>query len=263
MCLAIYQPQGIEIPIAHLSNGYQSNPDGAGFSYFDKNDRLVITKAMSWSRFRIAYEEAWDENGHNSPFSIHFRWATHGSKSIENVHPFKVDEYTSLIHNGIIPCVVPNNRMSDTASFVQNYLSKLPPTWYDDDYLFNLVEEYIGASKLVVLTANPAANNCAYIFNERMGKWDDGIWYSNNGYCDTRDKQFVSYKSAFEDEFESSDDELTRCDLCDQKMVYEDVCYGCETCMKCFLEADACACYTQMSLHEMTDSQYVKFSSPV
>lgn len=262
MCLAIYQPAGNCIPIEHLSNGYQNNPDGAGFSYFDENGRVRTFRSMSWSEFRVAYEQAWDDHGHDSPFSIHFRWATHGSKNVENVHPFMVNEHVSIIHNGIIPCRIPDNRMSDTAAFAKHYLSKLPVNWYDDEFLFDMVEDYIGASKLVVLTSHPEAKYSAYILNERQGKWDDKIWYSNNGYCSAPDKKFFSFGSKNHLDYEEEENDLGECKLCGVVMVYDGMCYECETCQDCMQVDGACACYKQLSLHDLTDAQYVSYTTP-
>jgi len=263
MCLAIYQPEGIEIPVDYLRNGYDNNPDGAGFSYFDDNWNVKTYKALSFSKFIAAYTDKWEKHGQSSPFSIHFRWATHGTKGIENVHPFMVDQHTSLIHNGIIDCKIPNKNMSDTAAFVKHYLPSLPDRWYDNDYLYDMVQSYIGGSKLVILTAKPGSNHHSYIMNEQMGEWVDGVWYSNRGYCSYASpvKKF-KYDSnlSYIEYVEQDDPSLKECVMCGELSAYDGVCYECETCQQCMESDDFCTCNKTVGIHALNDSQYNLFT---
>jgi hypothetical protein len=275
MCLAIYQPAGKAIPESHLKTGFDGNPDGAGFMYFDDEGELVIEKFMKFSEFIERYEACWLQHGANSPFGIHFRWATHGSKSLSNVHPFQYDNYTAVMHNGMIDCHIEDSQMSDTASFVKNYLGALPKNWYDNDYLFDMVQQYTAGSKLIVFTADKGAEYCAYIVNEKSGHWKDGVWYSNGSYEQKKITPFFTLKSAkqsaivFENEdFHSKCEHCgvidpmggpcmscERCELCDSVELMENMCYDCGTCQVCFLTENECMCYGA-SFHRMTDSQF-------
>lgn len=264
MCLALFQPAGKEIDKSHLTEGWRNNPDGGGFMYFDHEWRLQSFKTKDLNEFIARYEKAWDTYGMKSPFAVHFRWATHGSNSIENVHPFAIDSDTMMIHNGIIPCHIPNMKMSDTASFAANYLANLPVRWYDNKYLFDMVQQYCAGSKLVIMTQDVDAEYCAYIVNEKDGHWQDEIWYSNTSYCSPKQRSFFTPKSVSKYTDEEMDiPALAKCELCGEPAVFDDVCYECETCQQCYEDDSACVCSGQLSFHNMTDHQYYSFESVV
>jgi hypothetical protein len=267
MCLALYQPAGKQVPESYLRTAFDNNPDGAGFMYFDDSGELVIEKNMGYPEFIDEYETAWALYGKNSPFAVHFRWATHGTKSIENVHPFRVNKHTAFIHNGVLGCVLEDNIKSDTAVFAEKYLAALPDQWFDNKYLFDMVEQYATGSKLVVMTNDPKAEYCAYILNESSGKWDDGVWYSNTSYCAAR-PVVSTYKSAsasakvFEDEDAAYDTyKLEECILCGEDAVLDGMCYNCDSCMTCYMEDEHCVCKgaSQLKFHSMTDYQATKY----
>ena len=264
MCLAIFQPSGKQIPEEYLAEGFKNNPHGAGFMYFDDLGELRTFKSMTYPSFIEEYEKQWALHGQHSPFSIHFRWATHGTRGIENVHPFQLDENTAVLHNGIIDCKIVDQKMSDTAAFVRDYLGALPANWYDNEFLFHMVEDFTSGSKLVVMTNHPDAEYSAYIVNEHLGHWFNDVWYSNASYaCATRtagmSKSARESAKVFEDEDVYI---IDQCGLCGEESVLDEVCYNCESCQVCWMECNECACdsspYKQVSFHSMTDSQYAK-----
>jgi glutamine amidotransferase len=268
MCLAIYCPAGKDVELEHLVEGYCNNPHGAGFSYFDEKGKVRRQRFMKFEEFLSAYEEAKREHGEHSPFSIHFRYATHGKTDVDNVHPFMYNSDTTVIHNGILDCLIDDKAMSDTFSFVENYLTSLPREWYDNEYLFDLVEQYCTGSKLVILTANPNAKHYAYIVNESSGFWENEIWYSNKSFCKEKPKNKVTMFPTDLNEqlqleadayYSSHDDDsvvIDKCRLCDEEAVMDNMCYYCETCQNCMMEDIYCECST--SLHKMTDKQLQK-----
>ena len=271
MCLAIFQPAGKQIDPEHLYNGWVNNPDGAGLIYFDENWKLQQYKTLKWEKFSRMYEQLWEQYGAKSPFAIHFRWATHGSKTIENVHPFRVSDSSMLIHNGVIDCHIPDKKMSDTAAFARDYLGALPELWFDSKQLFHMVEDFCVGSKLVVMTDHPDAEYCAYIVNQKNGIWhDDGIWYSNSGFQSSRQKMFFGSKAVSKytdedlvDDLDAMDVEV--CQLCRVEAVFDDVCYECETCQRCMEDESCCECTGayQPQLHGMTDHEYIRYESVV
>jgi hypothetical protein len=265
MCLAIYQPAGKEVPESHLAAGFKNNPHGAGFMYFDENGALRTFKSMGYSEFIDEYEKQWALHGQYSPFAIHFRWATHGTNGIENVHPFRLSEHVAVLHNGIIDCIIKDERMSDTAAFVRDYLGALPKNWYDNEFLFEMVEEYTSGSKLVVMTNEPGAEYCAYILNERLGNWIDGSWYSNGSYCTYKPLLTSNTKAMtlYEDE---DIYKLEACQLCGEESVLDFICYTCESCQECFMTEGECVCdgssmAEQLSLHAMSEQDFIKHYS--
>lgn len=182
MCLAIYAPVGVRIARERLSNGWNNNPDGGGYAFINDDGEVTARHFLEWPDFIAGYERDSRANT-KSPFIIHQRFATHGTKDETNVHPFSMDDNTVVIHNGILDVNMKQDKRSDTRTFVEDYLAKLPMGWMDDPDLAHMVEEFIGyGNKLVILTSDPYARQDVYIFNEKRGHWDRGAWWSNDGY---------------------------------------------------------------------------------
>lgn len=263
MCIAIYQSAGCRLPKEQMVQSWKSNPDGGGFAYFNENGDIIIEKDMELDGMMRKYERAIDRYAQTSPFAVHFRIATHGGVNIDNCHPFRVSEDTTLIHNGIIPVMFESKSdpRSDTRVFVEDYLPRLPANWMDDDYLMDMVETFIGGSKLVILSR--AGNLDAYIANESHGHWssDEKFWYSNHSYQTVQKMSWVnSSQLSLGCDVKPDDDEdsyiLPECMLCGENSVYDSLCYNCESCQRCFQEDDNCVCSGQYSVHSMTDSEY-------
>jgi len=263
MCLAIFQTAGNSIPEDYLRTGFESNPHGAGYMYFDNDNILCIEKCMDFEEFIESYEKNWLQYGGVSPFAIHFRWATHGTRDISNVHPFAMNDNVAVMHNGILDCHIDDTAMSDTASFVKNYLAALPTNWYDNDYLFDMVEQYCEGSKLIVFSNEVDAEYPAYILNESSGHWKNGVWYSNGSYEKTKSLYTWSIaKSAkqsaivFENENAIN---LSKCELCDSLEMMDALCYACGTCNMCFMPDSECMC-DGIDVHSMTDEQFTAYN---
>ena len=176
MCLAIYKPKGVVIPKAYYHNGYIENHDGCGFA-FAYNGKIECLKGFrNFKDFWKAIKPL------QSRFAmlIHFRWATHGDKSDNNVHPILVNKgKIAVIHNGVIPIQTYGND-SDTVTFARDVLgpSFRRFTWQDATLRY-LVETSIGkGNKIVAMNAQGKV----VIFNEDSGHWHKGAWYSNSGY---------------------------------------------------------------------------------
>jgi predicted glutamine amidotransferase len=263
MCIAIYQSIGHRLPKEQLVQSWKSNPDGAGISYFNENGELVIEKDMELDGILYKYERAVDRYASTSPFAVHFRIATHGGVNIDNCHPFRVSDDTVLIHNGIIPVMFDSKKdpRSDTRVFVDEYLPKLPANWMDDEHLFDMVETYIGNSKLVILSR--AGDHDAYIANESAGHWSTKgeFWYSNASYKTASkmvwasdSKQLALGCDIIQDEYDNSP--LPECYMCGEPSVFDEMCYTCESCQRCYQEDEHCLCDAQFKVHSMTDNEY-------
>lgn len=179
MCLAIYKPAGITIPEDHLERGFDSNPHGAGFAYVDPERGLVIEKGFfKFKKFIAAWRKV-----DTLQAVVHFRFATHGKRNEANCHPFPVTPDLCMVHNGIIDIDCSKARKkSDTWHFVEQvvkpFVGHNPDSFFTCDATRLLVEEYVRGSKLVFL----ASDGRFSIFNEKLGDWDKGVWYSNTCY---------------------------------------------------------------------------------
>jgi hypothetical protein len=174
-----------------------------------------------------------------------------------------MNDNVAVLHNGVINCVIKDKKMSDTAAFVRDYLGNLPRNWQDNEFLWDMVEDYCSGSKLVVLTNDPEAEYSAYIINESSGHWADGVWYSNSSYSCAKPKSFVSYNSArlSAEVFEDEDTiKFPECMMCGEESVLDDICYTCESCQLCWMTEEECKCDGfNTSFHAMTAEQFNKF----
>jgi len=178
MCIAICKPQGVTIPEKHLIESFNHNNDGAGFAYAE-NDELHIKKGfMTFDSFMEAYEPHQDKAA-----IVHFRITTHGETDQDNTHPFQVGKNLAFIHNGVISRVNRDEDKAKSDTFWFNQKLLVPIYKKDSRFIFKdhfkeLIQEYIGGSKLVFL------NNKGHhkIVNEKAGHWKDGVWYSNHSY---------------------------------------------------------------------------------
>ena len=182
MCVIAHQPIGTTLTRARVKRLWDRNPDGGGFSYVNPDGELVIGKTMHFTPFWKEYREAYKEHGETSDFLLHMRIATHGTVDLSNVHPFQVDDFTVVAHNGVISEATPGKEdtRSDTRVFVEEVLPELPDTWLDNPVLVKMMEKFIGGSKLMFLTSNPNLSKKVYILNKRMGSEHDGMWFSNS-----------------------------------------------------------------------------------
>lgn len=178
MCLALCSPVGVVVPKENLEEAFKSNDDGAGFAYAE-NDQLHIEKGfMTFDSFYEAYKP------HEEKAAIvHFRIKTHGDVDQDNTHPFQVGKHLAFIHNGVISRVNRDEDKSKSDTYWFNQKLLVPIYKKDSRFIFKdhfkeLIQEYIGGSKLVFL------NNKGHhtIVNEKAGHWKDGVWYSNHSY---------------------------------------------------------------------------------
>lgn len=179
MCIIVYKPAGVEIPAKTVwENCWSSNHDGIGLMYRD-NGKVQIKKGfMTLESFENALENLKRKTDLNAlDLVVHFRFATHGTVSPGNCHPFpvtsnlkrmqKVDIAVSraLAHNGILHKFAPPKslKVSDTMYFIYKNHKNLIRTLKDTD------------GKFILMTGTKT---------QIFGKFvqEGGVFYSNNGY---------------------------------------------------------------------------------
>ena len=193
MCIAIYQPLGVDRPTDdRLQECFANNPDGAGFAYAYK-DRIRIYKGyFSYSEFAAMYDKAFERMGTDAAYVLHFRIATAGVINKANCHPFRVSPDMVAAHNGCIdgyPAASRKSPASDTSHFVRDVLKRIPNNWQDYDGIWSLLSYRLIGSKVIVLRADGSAQ----IINEEDGIWEtDGCWYSNTTFRPSRWQKWVA-----------------------------------------------------------------------
>ena len=176
MCLLIFKPAGLTVPEKHLITAANSNPHGSGIA-IATGDEIIIHKDPAWRAKEI--NQILAENT-QYPAIIHFRYATHGSKTVENTHPFYLNNDWVAAHNGVIHISTYEDE-SDTRAFLRKNVIPILENGYsltDKEILSILSEEMGKANKMTFLSQNGEYS----IANEASGHWKDGVWYSNYGY---------------------------------------------------------------------------------
>lgn len=176
MCLAIVKPGSVNVPEEHLAAGWQANSDGGGFAYVEDGKVQFQKGFLKYQDFLTAYK-ATSERLPNSPFLIHFRIASMGAKGADNTHPFPVPG-GALIHNGTLDGTGAkyNDGPSDTCLFAEKFGAYLTHDVVKDNK--DKFDSAANHSKIAFLYDDGRYA----IVNEKLGGWNEGVWYSNRSY---------------------------------------------------------------------------------
>ena len=264
MCMLSFIPAGVDIESEDLLNGGLINADGSGWAIaVPELDTILMGKSMK-------VEEALDEfievraKHPDCDALFHSRWATHGTVSTANVHPFLVggSHKTVVGHNGILPCTPKKSDWrSDTRVLADEHL----PTRYrrlDKPTVISALESYIGLNnKLLILTVDERYQKNAYLINESCGHWDTvtGVWHSNKDYLGWSAKYsytgggYTKVGNTWVPSTTNKYDPITRswsgakgnCTFCGYGYVGKaGYCLECGTCEDCFQFRKDCECWS-------------------
>jgi len=224
MCIAILKTANNPMPEEHLREGFKSNPDGCGMGWVE-NGELHVYKSMDFEDWFSEYNKVIERCG-EIQMLIHFRITSRGDTKLDMCHPFWINDDSILIHNGTITeisaakCI---GGRSDTSVFSEEVLRGLPDNWQTNQSVLDLIDAYIGWSKIVILNSD----NEVLFFNENQGYWDNNHWYSNRTYKTivyTPTKYVGKSTSTEEEDWEAYFKERT---LTSDKSVYMETCTTC------------------------------------
>lgn len=187
MCLIVAKNQtNASFSVEDFKTSFSKNSDGTGIIYIE-NGRVKVEKTMGDLKDHLGlYYKHMDK----PQFILHHRMATHGTKSLLNVHPFQVlsidegDPYDLFMaHNGIISMnkfsATADKDYSDTNLFVQEYLTPLMrqyPAIIEHEVFQMMLHDFIGSNnKLAFLRSDGRM----FIFNKDNGAEHNGCWLSN------------------------------------------------------------------------------------
>ena len=177
----------------------------------------------------------------------HARFATHGSNTLDNCHPFMVgkDERSYLAHNGILSVIEDNkDDRSDTRIFAEDLLPAIGGvSALDNPQVMNLIEDFTSGSKVAILTVDTRAEYQAYLIHESKGSKDTtGVWWSNDSCYLPSSRNWYSVKPL---DFGSEGSGF--CYVCDTEVqvgqVETDYCPTCASCYMCNMHKGDCMCY--------------------
>jgi len=263
MCMLCVVPPNVIPSREKLENSALNNPHGFGFAIVIPSEkRIHVERTMnadtSINRFiemRGKYPEGYA--------MWHARFATHGTTTVDNCHPFKVgsDSRTYLAHNGILPIIEPKgDSRSDTRIFAEDLLPTIGGVAsLDNMQVQNLIEDFTTGSKVCILTVHPDAKYQCYLFHKEKGWEDDsGVWWSNDScylakpysYKSTNDNKWFSAKPL--DFITQKEDDYYDCKVCNlvvsEDELFEsglgnDYCPQCSSCYQCYAHMADDLCY--------------------
>ena len=191
MCIIFSKPANIEFPsILTLRNCWENNPHGAGY-VFAKDGHVFIRKGfMTWEEF-IENVDFNDLVAHACVF--HFRYATHGSVSVGNCHPFpatgklkakKLRTDVAIAHNGVIRnAMIMKDDYSDTMTYIE---TNIRPFWTRCQEKGTKYMYYGKKNQKILLEDTKSKWSFLFgdgtIINVGTGFQQDGIWYSNGDF---------------------------------------------------------------------------------
>ena len=175
MCVIIYNKPGELIDQETIEKCARQNSDGMGL-VLPVEGKLHVYKEMTdvekfydeYVALRLAYPE--------EKIVLHFRMSTQGALSLDNAHPFLINENLAFVHNGVVSGMGTDGEKSDTVIYNENVLQKLPADFYKGKTIMTLLEFFTGSNKFVFLDSEGYHR----IVNEEAGEYDQqGNWFSN------------------------------------------------------------------------------------
>lgn len=259
MCMLCVVPPNVMPSREKLENSALNNPHGFGFAIVIPSEKRIhaertMNADTSINRFlemRGKYPEGYA--------MWHARFATHGSTSVENCHPFRVggDRKTYLAHNGILPVLEDNSDRSDTRIFAEDMIPSMGGVHaLDNPQILNMLEDFTTGSKVCILTVDPVANKQMYLLHEDKGWHDEtGVWWSNTTCnLDYSYGYKATSKTSLSHFYKDDASEWLECESCesyiDKKTALEfgyslDFCEVCGSCYGCSSYLDDCLCYNK------------------
>lgn len=184
MCIIVYIPKGSICPDEEtLWNCWLSNPDGGGVTVHKPGKETIsVFKSMDEEKFIKRVVDWANKYGEESDIVAHFRIGTSGNRDLTNVHPFHLhDQRAVLFHNGVLPeFTVKGSPKSDTRYFAE-FLRTLPPGFMFNPAVMYQIRKIVSGDKLVFQYLSEEGLKTILV-NEETGIWENGVWYSNDGY---------------------------------------------------------------------------------
>lgn len=178
MCVIMCKASGQEFPpVEEIKNCCDSNGDGFGAMYNTPKGEVRVFKTMDKEAFIRWYETFVKKHPVSVALVCHMRIATHGSKKVENCHPWTDErEEVGFAHNGILQ-IKNRGDMTDSETFFRDlWLPAFKSGGQEAGD--NAVRACIGAGRFCFLFGDGSV--------ERWGNWEEGsvkdVWYTNSSW---------------------------------------------------------------------------------
>ena len=181
MCCLIVSKDGKKITEQEFYTSIDNNPDGVGIVH-SNGTTFAMKKFLSED---LAFDYLMEEIPEGHRYIVHFRNASAGTVSLDNVHPFPVGNDTYMFHNGTLYAPELLHDIHSDTKMLARLLKKNNQPVIGNSVLGTLLSGFANPSKLAFFRKDGAYR----IINFHLGIWEEsrGIWFSNNGF---REKNF-------------------------------------------------------------------------
>jgi predicted glutamine amidotransferase len=189
MCVAIIKPANFTFDAIDVEDFYHQNSDGFGVMW--AQDGVIHAHRALPKSAKDAVKLYQKLVPHDRECVLHYRFATHGSKTLKNTHPFAITDDLYMVHNGVLSehsLGLKCGKGTDTTAYVRQYLTPMLAKAKDPLELAHCPEfravigEHIGHSKFVFLDKHGTIS----VVNKELGKviTRSGIkiWVSNTNW---------------------------------------------------------------------------------
>lgn len=186
MCVIIHQPKkGRQVTYDEFASSWQQNPHGFGLMY-TVNWVVVTEKSMRMNDAFEKYFTAHNEYAGTTDFVLHFRYSTHWSIGIDNVHPFPCGGGKQLVHNGVLGYTSSKKWEEDFSD--TRLLAKTLETinnsiwdWLESDVICDFVHSVCSWDKILVMDTDGSVH---YFGADGVMSSDGKLWASNSSPFD-------------------------------------------------------------------------------
>lgn len=154
----------------------QSNPDGLGVMFPSDDGMPVMHKTLPESAQDALRWILATVPGDERQVALHARFGTHGSRSMDNIHPYELDGGL-LMHNGVLSCDTHTAKeRSDTWHYCRQYLDGNAQSLFASEQGRAILGDHIGYNNRF---AYLGADAHVHIVNKETGVEYAGCWFSN------------------------------------------------------------------------------------
>lgn len=198
MCLIIYKESSADLNSRLINSAFQRNKDGIGLILWDSEGKPYTEKYLGKKQC-LALLKKLPEKLKGIPAIIHFRFATKGVVDVENVHPFKIDDETFLMHNGTLSNYPELDKdRSDTWLFTEYVAKPILLAPMEQKSKISTLEKLSEGSRLLIVQ-----KDLVTMTGTGWHEPEAGIYLSNKSMYDTdylnplpKIKKLDSYKPA-------------------------------------------------------------------
>ena len=160
----------------------RDNPDGFGTIWMAPDGFITATQFLERDPWHYLSEDI-EHDYTNYNIALHFRFATHGAITRDNLHPFGNYKQGYWMHNGVLPLQPANRDESDSSVYYRSVIEPVISNYSSAQDL----DEYIDCLECLTpagsrfLFMYPTLANYAILTGSGWVQDNNGLWLSHGG----------------------------------------------------------------------------------